>query len=55
MRATRRLDPLRAAGHAQLRAGAALLYGGADYPQLANETIVAFAMIETAAALDRPR
>ena len=31
----------------------ALLYGGADYPQFANETIVAFAMIETAAALDR--
>ena len=30
----------------------ALLYGGADYPQHANETIVTFAMIETAAALD---
>jgi 4-hydroxy-2-oxoheptanedioate aldolase len=30
----------------------ALLYGGADYPQHANDTIVAFAMIETAAALD---
>ncbi|RQP24661.1 HpcH/HpaI aldolase family protein [Piscinibacter terrae] len=30
----------------------ALLYGGADYPQHANETIVAFAMIETAQALD---
>jgi 4-hydroxy-2-oxoheptanedioate aldolase len=30
----------------------ALLYGGADYPQHANETIVTFAMIETAKALD---
>jgi 4-hydroxy-2-oxoheptanedioate aldolase len=30
----------------------ALLYGGADYPQHANETIVRFAMIETAKALD---
>lgn len=30
----------------------ALLYGGGDYPQLANETIVTFAMIETARALD---
>ncbi len=30
----------------------ALLYGGADYPRHANETIVTFAMIETAAALD---
>lgn len=30
----------------------ALLYGGADYPQHANETIVTFAMIETARALD---
>jgi 4-hydroxy-2-oxoheptanedioate aldolase len=30
----------------------ALLYGGADYPQHANETIVRFAMIETAQALD---
>ncbi len=30
----------------------ALLYGGADYPQHANNTIVAFAMIETAQALD---
>jgi 4-hydroxy-2-oxoheptanedioate aldolase len=29
-----------------------LLYGGADYPQKANETIVRFAMIETAQALD---
>jgi 4-hydroxy-2-oxoheptanedioate aldolase len=29
-----------------------LLYGGADYPQHADETIVAFAMIETAQALD---
>ena len=31
----------------------ALLYGGADYPQYANETVVAFAMIETAQALDK--
>jgi len=30
----------------------ALLYGGADYPQHANKTIVTFAMIETAQALD---
>ncbi|MDO9071886.1 MAG: aldolase/citrate lyase family protein [Rubrivivax sp.] len=30
----------------------ALLYGGPDYPQHANQTIVTFAMIETAAALD---
>ncbi|HMO46229.1 MAG TPA: aldolase/citrate lyase family protein [Rubrivivax sp.] len=30
----------------------ALLYGGPDYPQQANDTIVAFAMIETAQALD---
>jgi 4-hydroxy-2-oxoheptanedioate aldolase len=30
----------------------ALLYGGADYPQHANHTIVTFAMIETAQALD---
>jgi 4-hydroxy-2-oxoheptanedioate aldolase len=30
----------------------ALLYGGADYPQQANDTIVTFAMIETAQALD---
>ncbi len=30
----------------------ALLYGGADYPQHADDTIVAFAMIETAQALD---
>jgi 4-hydroxy-2-oxoheptanedioate aldolase len=29
----------------------ALLYGGADYPKHANETIVTFAMIETAEAL----
>lgn len=29
----------------------ALLYGGADYPQQANDTIVTFAMIETATAL----
>jgi 4-hydroxy-2-oxoheptanedioate aldolase len=30
----------------------ALLYGGADYPQHADDTIVRFAMIETAQALD---
>ena len=30
----------------------ATLYGGADYPQHANKTIVSFAMIETAQALD---
>jgi 4-hydroxy-2-oxoheptanedioate aldolase len=30
----------------------ALLYGGPDYPQHANDTIVRFAMIETAQALD---
>jgi 4-hydroxy-2-oxoheptanedioate aldolase len=30
----------------------ALLYGGADYPQHADDTIVVFAMIETAQALD---
>jgi 4-hydroxy-2-oxoheptanedioate aldolase len=30
----------------------ALLYGGADYPSHANSTIVRFAMIETAKALD---
>ena len=30
----------------------ALLYGGADYPKYANETIVTFAMIETKRALD---
>jgi 4-hydroxy-2-oxoheptanedioate aldolase len=30
----------------------ALLYGGADYAATANETIVVFAMIETAQALD---
>ena len=41
-RGTRSFGPVRAS-----------LYGGADYPKLANETIVAFAMIETAAALDK--
>jgi 4-hydroxy-2-oxoheptanedioate aldolase len=30
----------------------ATLYGGADYPSAANQTIVSFAMIETAQALD---
>lgn len=40
-RGTRSFGPIRA-----------LLYGGADYPQHANETIVRFAMIETARALD---
>jgi 4-hydroxy-2-oxoheptanedioate aldolase len=41
-RGTRSFGPVRA-----------LLYGGADYPQHANDTIVTFAMIETAAALDQ--
>lgn len=40
-RGTRSFGPIRA-----------LLYGGADYPQQADATIVTFAMIETAAALD---
>lgn len=40
-RGTRSFGPIRA-----------LLYSGADYPQHANDTIVTFAMIETAAALD---
>jgi 4-hydroxy-2-oxoheptanedioate aldolase len=40
-RGTRSFGPVRA-----------LLYGGADYPQQANDTIVTFAMIETAKALD---
>jgi 4-hydroxy-2-oxoheptanedioate aldolase len=40
-RGTRSFGPVRA-----------LLYGGADYPQHADDTIVRFAMIETAAALD---
>jgi len=40
-RGTRSYGPIRAT-----------LYGGADYPQHANDTIVAFAMIETAQALD---
>jgi 4-hydroxy-2-oxoheptanedioate aldolase len=31
----------------------ATLYGGADYPRHANDTVVVFAMIETAQALDR--
>jgi len=31
----------------------ATLYGGADYPSKANQTVVAFAMIETAQALDK--
>jgi len=31
----------------------ATIYAGNDYPQHANDTIVTFAMIETAAALDR--
>ena len=31
----------------------ALLYGGPDYAQHANDTVVAFAMIETAQALDK--
>ncbi|MDQ2693869.1 MAG: aldolase/citrate lyase family protein [Pseudomonadota bacterium] len=40
-RGTRSFGPIRA-----------LLYGGADYPKHANDTIVAFAMIETKQALD---
>jgi 4-hydroxy-2-oxoheptanedioate aldolase len=40
-RGTRSFGPIRA-----------LLYGGSDYPKHANETIVAFAMIETKHALD---
>ena len=40
-RGTRSFGPVRA-----------LLYGGADYPAKANDTIVTFAMIETAQALD---
>jgi 4-hydroxy-2-oxoheptanedioate aldolase len=40
-RGTRSFGPVRA-----------LLYGGADYPQQANDTIVTFAMIETRQALD---
>jgi len=40
-RGTRSFGPVRA-----------LLYGGADYPDHANDTIVTFAMIETAKALD---
>jgi 4-hydroxy-2-oxoheptanedioate aldolase len=40
-RGTRSFGPVRA-----------LLYGGADYPQHANDTIVAFAMIETRQALE---
>jgi 4-hydroxy-2-oxoheptanedioate aldolase len=40
-RGTRSFGPLRA-----------LLYGGADYQQCADDTIVTFAMIETAQALD---
>src|SRR5512139_2202433 len=40
-RGTRSFGPVRA-----------LLYGGADYPTHANDTIVVFAMIETAQALD---
>lgn len=40
-RGTRSFGPIRA-----------LLYGGADYPTAANDTIVTFAMIETAKALD---
>jgi 4-hydroxy-2-oxoheptanedioate aldolase len=40
-RGTRSFGPVRA-----------LLYGGADYPKHANDTIVVFAMIETKQALD---
>jgi len=41
-RGTRSFGPVRA-----------MLYGGADYQQHANDTIVTFAMIETAKALDK--
>jgi len=41
-RGTRSFGPVRAT-----------LYAGADYPQHANDTIVTFAMIETAQALDK--
>ena len=41
-RGTRSFGPVRA-----------LLYSGADYPKHANDTVVVFAMIETAQALDR--
>ena len=41
-RGTRSFGPVRA-----------LYYGGADYPEKANDTIVSFAMIETAQALDK--
>ncbi|OYU93228.1 MAG: 2,4-dihydroxyhept-2-ene-1,7-dioic acid aldolase [Burkholderiales bacterium PBB5] len=40
-RGTRSFGPVRA-----------LYYGGADYPEQANDTVVVFAMIETAQALD---
>ena len=40
-RGTRSFGPVRA-----------LYYGGADYPEKANDTVVVFAMIETAQALD---
>lgn len=40
-RGTRSFGPVRA-----------LLYGGADYPQHANDQVIAFAMIETKSALD---
>ncbi len=40
-RGTRSFGPVRA-----------LMYGGADYPERANDTVVRFAMIETAQALD---
>jgi 4-hydroxy-2-oxoheptanedioate aldolase len=40
-RGTRSFGPVRAT-----------LYGGADYPERANDTVVRFAMIETAQALD---
>jgi 4-hydroxy-2-oxoheptanedioate aldolase len=40
-RGTRSFGPIRA-----------LLYGGADYPKHANDTVIAFAMIETKQALD---
>ena len=43
------MRPKRSSGFGPVRAS---LYGGPDYASRANETIVAFAMIETAQALD---
>ncbi len=40
-------------GHRSFGPVRALLYAGPDYPQHANDTVLAIAMIETAKALDR--